>query len=136
MANRNVVDHVINQSYSVSGPAPVGYNMSQGVYGSYGGLILKPRGNSTWKAYPDETPLLKNPIFVPQGAGVPLRNEEVPVNIPDDSMFIFAKNQASPYCKSNFSTSTGQLCTNKEQRDLIGLYRGNNKSWPGSNPDF
>jgi hypothetical protein len=132
MANRNILSHQNNESFSSS--APIDYNMSQGVIGSYGGLILKPKGNSTWKAYPDETPLLQNPIFVPQGAGVPLRYEEVPVNIPDDSMFIFAKNRASPYCKSDFSTSTGQLCTTKEQRDLIGLYRGNNKSF-GENPD-
>jgi hypothetical protein len=136
MASRNVLGDRSRTSYTVSAAAPIDYNMSKGVYGSYGGLVLKPPGNSSWKAYPDETPLLKNPIFVPQGAGVPLKNEEVPVNIPNDSMFVFAKNRSSPYCKSSFSTSTGQVCTTKEQRDLIGLNRGQNKSYPGSNPDF
>lgn len=136
MANRNVLGYTNYTSYNVSMPAPTNYNMSFGVQGSYGGLVLKPKGDSTWKAYPSNNSLLNNPIFVSQNGGGPLKDEVLPANIPNDSMFVFAKNRASPYCRSNFSTSTGQVCTNKAQRDLIGLQRGMNKSYPGSNPDF
>ncbi len=135
MASRNQLGNRSNRiSYSVNAPAPVGYVMGKGVYGSYDGLKLKPPGDTTWKAYPSDAPLLKNPIFVPQGSGIPLRNEEVPVNIPDDSMFIFAKNIASPFCKGSFSTSTGQVCTTKQQRQLINQ-RGGNRSHC-ADPDF
>ncbi len=134
MANRELLDFKHRTSYSVESPANINYVMGQGVYGSYDGLKLHPPGKSSWKRYPSSTPLLKNPIFVPQGAGVPLRNEEVPVNIPDDSMFLFAKNVASPYCSGSFSTSTGQICTTHDQRNFINT-RGNNKN-VGGNPDF
>jgi hypothetical protein len=137
----------LNESYSSESPAPVDYSMSKGVYGSYGGLILHPP-DSKWKKYPANQPinkLLPNPIFTSWNGGSPLANETVPVNIPDDSMFIFARNQASPFCSSNYSTSSGQICTTKQQRDLISIYRGGNKCWKGnnyrgmcehSNPDF
>ena len=108
--------------------------MGKGVYGSYDGLILHPPDKSTWKKYPSSNPLLKNPIFVPQHSGGPLRNEVVPVNIPDNSMFLFAKNIDSPFCSSSFSTSTGQVCTTKDQRNFINT-RGHQKS-VGGNPDF
>ncbi len=121
-------------AYSANSPAPVGYNMGRGLPGSYDGMRLQPP-DSRWRRFPAQNPQLKNPLFVPQGSGVPLRNEEVPVNL-DDTMFIFSKNIASPYCcPSSFSTSTGCVCTTKQQRDFIGLYRGSNKDWKG-NPDF
>ena len=50
MANRNVLGFKNRTSYTVSDPAPINYSMSKGVYGSYGGLVLRPSGNSTWKA--------------------------------------------------------------------------------------
>ena len=135
MSNRNVVGYTQRTFLSNETPAPVNYSMGNGVIGSYDGLNLVPPGGSQWRKYPSQAPLLKNPIFVPQNAGVPLRNEQVPVNIPDDSMFIFAKNVASPYCcPSTYSTDTGCVCTTKQQRDLIGLYRGNNKHF-NTNPD-
>ncbi len=141
MTSRDMLSFKNRTSYSVENPAAINYVMGKGVYGSNDGLVLHPPGDSTWKEYPSSAPLLKNPIFVPQGAGVPLRNEEVPVNIPDDSMFYFAKNVASPACSSSFSTSTGQICTTKKQRDFINK-RGNNRCGPTnprcdiSNPQF
>lgn len=135
MASRNQLGFKHRNSYSVNAPAPVGYDMGKGVYGSYDGLVLEPP-DSKWKAYPAQNPLLKNPIFVPQGSGIPLRNEEVPVNIPDDSMFIFAKNVASKYCRGTYSTSTGAVCTTKQQRDLINQRGQNNKYGYLQNPQF
>lgn len=120
----------------LTSPAPVSYNMGQGIVGSYAGLVLKPKdwdkpGGSTWKKYPNNPPLLKGPLFVPMGAGVPLHSTAM--SPPDDSMFIFARNIASPACSSSFSTSTGNLCLNKQQRDYIGVYRGSNRTMPGDN---
>lgn len=144
MASRELLGFKHRNSYTVESPAPINYVMGRNVYGSYDGLKLHPP-DSTWKAYPANQPinkLLSNPMFVPQHGGGPLKNEVVPVDIPYDSMFMFAHNQASPYCSSNFSTSTGQVCTTPYQRNLIGQYRGNNKCGPTnpqcshSNPDF
>lgn len=122
-------------SYGYDDPAPVKYYMGRGLPGSYDGLRLKPRGDSTWRKYPNNPPLKSNPLFVPQGAGIPLRNEEIYVDIPKDSMFYFAHNYASPACcPSSFSTSTGCLCTTPGQRDFINR-RGSNKV-AGGNPDI
>lgn len=135
MASRNILSYKNRTSYNSDDPAPINYVMGKGVYGSYDGKILVPPGGSKWRRYPSQNPLLKNPIFVQQGTPGPLANEQVPVNLSDD-MFIFAKNIASPYCcPATYATSTGCVCTNKQQRDLIGLYRGNNKRWGGGNPD-
>ena len=73
--------------------------------------------------------LLKGKFFTPLGTGtVPLSYEQQYQKIPDDSMFLFAKNKASPYCHSSFSTSTGQVCSTAEQRRLVSQQRGNNKN--------
>ena len=140
MTSRDMLSFKNRTSYSVENPAAINYMMGKGVYGSYDGLRLHPY-NSSWKKYPSNNPLLKNPIFVQQHSGGPLKNEVVPVNIPDDSMFLFAKNIASPFCSSSFSSSGGQICTTKEQRELINR-RGQNKCpmhvrrCEVSNPEF
>ena len=77
------------------------------------------------------TPLIKSDfLFVPQGTPLPLKNEMIYSQIPKDSMFVFAKNRASPACKSTYSTSTGQVCTTAQQQAYIGGMRGNNKNFP------
>jgi len=54
--------------------------------------------------------------------------------LPKDSMFVFQKNQARPECcPSTYSTSTGCVCTNKQQRKFVSITHGNNSSWP-TNP--
>ena len=46
-------------------------------------------------------------------------------------MFVFQKNKSKPECcPSTFSTDTGCVCTTEEQRNLIGMQRGNNKNYP------
>jgi len=116
---------------SINTPAPVYYEMGNGVYGSYDGIKLIANNYNRWKAEPANTPLIKSDyLFVPQGTPLPLKNEMIYSQIPKDSMFVFAKNRASPACKSTYSTSTGQVCTTAQQQSYIGALRGNNKNYP------
>ena len=114
--------------------APVDYTM-----GDFSNLLLKPDGCSDWRKPPACNKLQSN-IFVPQGTQVPLKTrisepikEGPPVdgNSKDDNrkdMFIFAYNKSSPdCCPSTYSTSTGCICTTKNQRDYINQ-RGNNRT--------
>jgi hypothetical protein len=122
-----------NNTYllSVNTPAPVTFEMGNGVYGNYDGLRLIANPYNGWKAEPANTPLIKSDyLFVPQGSQLPLANEMIYSQIPKDSMFVFAKNQASPNCRSEYSTSTGQVCTTTKQQTNIGQNRGNNKNYP------
>lgn len=135
MAFKGNLDYPNRVSYTTNSPANINYVMGEGLFQSYDGLKLHPPGDSSWRKYPNTAPLKKNPIYVPFNSGSPLSNEEVPVDIPNDSMFMFAKNFASPYCcPATYSSDQGCVCTTKKQRDLIGLYRGYNKDWQG-NPD-
>ena len=116
---------------SIDQPANLSWNMGNGVPGSLDGIILRPGGASTWKAYPNNTPLLKGRFFVPQGAPLPLKSEETYQKIPENSMFMFARNVASPYCKSTYSTSGGQLCLGMNQIKYVGERRAGNNDFPG-----
>jgi hypothetical protein len=116
---------------SINSPANVDYNMGTGVWGSYDGKVLTPGGASSWRKQPNNVPLLKGRFYVPQGTPLPLKNEEVYTELPTDSMFVFSRNISSPACcPSTFSTSNGCVCTTPQQRDLIGVRRGNNKNYP------
>jgi len=119
-----------NLLLSIDTPAPVNYDMGKGVYGSYDDIRLVANPYNGWKAQPANTPLLKSDyLFVPQGTPLPLKSEMVYSQLPKDSMFVFAHNQASPKCSSSFSTSTGQVCTTAAQQRYIGTERGNNKNY-------
>lgn len=122
-----------NNTYllSVNTPASVSYEMGNGVYGNYDGLRLKANPYNGWKAQPANNQLIDSDyLFVPQGTPLPLANEMIYSQIPKDSMFAFAKNRASPNCRSDYSTSTGQVCTTLKQQSNIGEKRGNNKNFP------
>jgi hypothetical protein len=107
------------------------YEMGNGVYGNYDGLRLKANPYNGWKAEPANNKLIDSDfLFVPQGTPLPLANEMIYSQIPKDSMFAFAKNRASPNCRSDYSTSTGQVCTTLKQQSNIGEKRGNNKNFP------
>jgi hypothetical protein len=122
---------------SIDQPAKLSWTMGNGVPGSLDGIILRPGGSSTWKACPNNTPLLKGRFFVPQGWGsMPLKCEEMYQTIPRDSMFMFARNVASPYCKSTYSTFGGQVCTNSSQQAYVGERRGGNNDFPGDGAGF
>lgn len=133
MNNLNGNEKLINQNslvYSINQPASVYYAMGSGVPGNYDNIRFIANPYDGWKAAPANAPLLPNKLYVPMGTPLPLKNEEVAMELPADSMFVFGRNQASPNCKGSFSTSTGQVCTTPEQRDYIGVYRGGNKTYP------
>lgn len=140
MADEPRKNYLNDNSYllSVDTPAPVNWNMGQGVYGSYAGIKLKPDCQSDWRKCPSENPTypVGTKLFVPQGTPLPLKNEEVYQAPPKDSMFYFAYNKSSPdCCPATFSNSVGCVCTNKKQRDFIGLYRGGNRTVIGD-PEY
>lgn len=117
---------------SVNNPAPVKWSMGQGVPGSLDGLYLYTGGSGfQWRKQPNNVPLLKGKLFVPQGTPIPLRCESQYQSLPQNSMFYFARNVASPLCcPSTYSTSGGCVCTTKAQQALLGMYRGGNKTYP------
>lgn len=116
---------------SIDTPASVRYNMGEGVYGSYDGIKLVANNNDGWRKEPSNVPKLKSRyLFVPQGTPLPLANEMVYSQIPKDSMFYFAQNQASLACSpSTYSTDRGAVCTTPQQRMYLGTNRGNNKNY-------
>lgn len=93
-------------------------SLKRGVYGNMPNYIPH-----------NKNQLLKGKFFTPFPGSIPLPYEQQYQSIPDKSMFVFAKNKASPYCHSSFSTSTGQICSTAQQRALIGKKRGNNKTY-------
>ena len=116
----------------IEGFAPNDYSM-----GEYSNLVLKPKGCSDWRKPPAYNKLLKGNIFTPFGTQVPLKNNytksindgpPIDGNSEDNrkDLFMFAYNKSSPdCCPSTYSTSTGCICTTKNQRDYINQ-RGNN----------
>lgn len=138
--NDHKKNYMNDNSYllSVDTPAPVAWNMGQGVHGSYAGMRLKPDCQSDWRKCPSEngTYPVGTKLFVPQGTPLPLKSEEVYQAPPKDSMFYFAYNKSSPACcPATYSTDGGCVCTNKHQRDFIGMYRGGNRSLP-ADPEY
>ena len=115
---------------SIDTPAPVNYDMGKGVYGSYDGIRLIANKYDGWRKQPADVPLLKNKLFVPQGTTLPLANEMVYSQIPTDSMFYFARNQAKPECcPSTYSSSMGCACMCPEQLKYLNS-RGGNRTHP------
>lgn len=100
--------------------------------GPYDGLCLKTGNKEYWMKSQDETTLLPNdklytylssqgPIKMKLSDQAALRGPPVD-GVPGSSekMFMWANNVTSPLCcPSTFSTSTGCLCTTKNQRDFI-----------------
>ena len=112
-------------------PAELNWSIGLGVNHSFDNRIMKPSGQSSWRRPPDNVLLSNGPMFIPFGTHVPLRNEEIYQSPPDDSMFVFSRNKASPECcPSTYSTSGGCVCTTPGQRKFIAEKRGNNKSYP------
>lgn len=121
-----------NMQLSVNQPASVNYSMGRGIPGSWDNIMFWAGKESRWKAPPQNVPLMRGPIYVPQGTPLPLANEAVAMEPPKDSMFLFSRNQASPACCNNattFTTSTGCVCTTPAQRRFVGVNRGGNKNY-------
>ena len=108
--------------------------------GPYDGLCLQTGNNQYWMKSPDETSLVPNDSLFTylssQGPTKPVFTDNSSLNGPpvdghpdsDKKMFMLANNRTSPNCcPSTFSTSTGCVCTTKNQRDFIAS-RGSGKA--------
>ena len=100
--------------------------------GPYDGLCLKTGNQEYWMKSPDETSLVPNdtlytylssqgPIKMKLSDQAALRGPPVDgVKGSFEKMFMWANNVTSPLCcPSTFSTSTGCVCSTKNQRDFI-----------------
>jgi len=100
--------------------------------GPYDGICMKSGNQEYWMKSPDETPLVPNdglytylssqgPIKMKLSDQATLKGPPVDgVKGSPEKMFMWANNITSPQCcPSTFSTSTGCLCTTKNQRDFI-----------------
>ena len=117
-------------------PAPVDYNMGQGVPYSTSGYKLRYDPTRFDYLYNRPDARERRKALVIQGTPVPLKHEERPSDLPENSMFIFQKNIASPNCQSSFSTSTGQLCLSSDQIKEISYNRGGNVGCAGKEYPF
>lgn len=105
--------------------------------GAYDGLCLQTGNRQYWMKSPDETGLIPNdslfsylssqgpekPVFSDNSAllGPPIDGQQGSPK----KMFMFANNRSSPNCcPSTYSTSTGCVCTTKNQRDFIASRGG------------
>lgn len=100
--------------------------------GPYDGLCLKTGNQEYWMKTPDETSLVPNdtlytylssqgPIKMKLSDQAALKGPPVDgVEGSFEKMFMWANNVTSPLCcPSTFSTSTGCVCSTKNQRDFI-----------------
>ena len=108
--------------------------------GAYDGIKLNTGNKECWLKSPSETPLIPNDglysYLSSQGPiKMKLSDQAALVGPPVDGvkgspekMFMLANNVSSPQCcPSTFSTSTGCLCTTKNQRDFVaarGMFDG------------
>ena len=100
--------------------------------GPYDGLCLKTGNDEYWMKSPDETSLVPNDtLYTYLSSQGPIKmklSDQSALNGPPvdgvdgsfEKMFMLANNTTSPLCcPSTFSTSTGCVCTTKNQRDYI-----------------
>ena len=100
--------------------------------GPYDGICMKSGNQEYWMKSPDETALVPNdglytylssqgPIKMKLSDQAALKGPPVDgVKGSPEKMFMWANNITSPQCcPSTFSTSTGCLCTTKNQRDFV-----------------
>lgn len=127
-------DSIIGNNTVASGGAKPGTQTKGSVVntGPYDGLCLKTGNQEYWMKTPDETALVPNdtlytylssqgPIKMKLSDQAALRGPPVDgVKGSFEKMFMWANNVTSPLCcPSTFSTSTGCVCSTKNQRDFI-----------------
>tara|TARA_B100000686_G_C16592013_1_gene863901 strand:- start:435 stop:941 length:507 start_codon:yes stop_codon:yes gene_type:complete len=108
--------------------------------GPYDGLCLQTGNKEYWMKSPDNTALIPNDALFSylssQGPLKPVFSDNSalmgpPIDGQDGSakkLFMFANNRTSPNCcPGTYSTSTGCVCTTKNQRDFIAS-RGNSET--------
>lgn len=114
----------------------------------FDGVCLQTGNTEHWMKSPAQTSLVENDsLFTYLTSQGPLKpvfsdNSQLigpPIDGQEGSpgkMFMFANNRSSPNCcPSTFSTSTGCVCTTKEQRDFVNN-RGHNNPKANNNGDF
>lgn len=100
--------------------------------GPYDGLCLKTGNQEYWMKTPDETALVPNDtLYTYLSSQGPIKmklSDQAALTGPPvdgvegsfEKMFMWANNVTSPLCcPSTFSTSTGCVCSTKNQRDFI-----------------
>ncbi len=130
--SNNVKGFTNSSTYNYA--SPLNFNIGNGVLGSYDNLSLRTTCSNGWSHTPCDPPKKSNIQYVPQGTPLPLKNEEIYSQIPDNSMFIFSRSYASPdCCPSTFSTDRGCICNSDQLKAFIGEKRGNNVSYNNYN---
>lgn len=125
------MDNKANKTMSVNSPAPVNYSMKVNTpYSMDGERMGNQNSHPNWRRGSTNVPLIQNTVFVPQGTPLPLKHEEMYVQLPNPSMFYFSHNQASLNCHGNYSNSRGEVCTTPGQSKFIAEQRGGNKHYP------
>ena len=105
--------------------------VGNGVLGSYDNLTLKTPCKNGWQKAPCDTGLKSIYQWVPQGTPLPLKNEMIYSQLPEDSMFMFARSKASlQCCPSTYSTDKGCICPS--DMNMLNK-RGNNKTYENYN---
>lgn len=116
--------------YGSSGSNVKSY-VGHGILGSYDNLTLKTPCKNGWQKAPCDAGLKSNYQWVPQGTPLPLKNEMIYSQLPEDSMFIFARSKASlQCCPSTYSTDKGCICPS--DMNMLNK-RGNNKTYENYN---
>ena len=125
--------NINNNSVTENGEKPGGQKQAPSLnMGPYDGMCLKTGNDEYWMKSPDETTLLPNDklyTYLSSQGPIKMRlSDQSALTGPpidgvkgsDEKMFMLANNVTSPLCcPSTYSTSTGCLCTTKNQRDYI-----------------
>ena len=125
----NVANNTVTADGAKPGPKVKAPTLNTG---PYDGLCLKTGNTDSWMKSPDETALVPNdklytylssqgPIKMRLSDQAALRGPPVD-GVPGsaEKMFMWANNVTSPLCcPSTYSTSTGCVCSTKNQRDFV-----------------
>lgn len=120
--------------YNLS-PAPVSWHTGKGVPYSTSGFKLK-YNNTEWDHLYNQPAAKTRSFIVNQGTPHPLAHEQRVISAKDlpEDKFIFSQAIASPLCcPSQYSTSTGCVCTSLKHRNTI-ISRGGNR--PGCMAEY
>ncbi len=132
----NESNNAINRVGGVMSPQTAGYasplswSMSDGVIGSYGNLQLQTQCANKWSGPPCNPPVKSSKQVFYSGTPLPLQSEAIYMDLPKDSMNVFAKTYFSPECCQNtaggsYSSDRGCACLTQEQTIGFGLRGGN-----------
>ena len=112
---------------------PVSWNMGDGVIGSYDNLQLKTQCGMGNFGPPCNPPVKSSKQVFFSGSPLPLKSESIYMDLPKDSMNIFAKTYFSPECCESggamYSSDRGCACLTQNQITGLSQMRGNNQSY-------